>query len=392
MWKTSCRGSARFAVWWPLKHSCPATACDLLLKLTRPPSFRYWTFIKQEPGTENIDMYPAKRSPNANQKRLVCYRPLMVLFQQLCRFRLCDVLFAQKSSPKSLCKCDKLALLLAQLDLWHPPKNVGNILQRLCRFCNLVAPKHSYPATSCDLLLKLTRPPSFRYWTSIKQEPGTENIDMYPGERSPNANQKRLVCYRPLMVLFQQLCRFRLCDVLFAQKSSPKSLCKCDKLALLLAQLDLWHPPKNVENILQRLCRFCNLVATKHSYPATSCDLLLKLTRPPSFRYWTSIKQEPGTENIDMYPGERSPNANQKRLVCYLPLVVLFQQLCRFRLCDVLFAQKSSPKSLCKCDKLALLLAQLDLWHPPKNVGNILQRLCRFCNLMAANKLFVTCC
>ena len=126
------------------------------------------------------------------------------------------------------------------------------------------------------------------------------------------------------MVLFQQLCRCRLCDVLFAQKSSPKSLCKCDKLALLLAQLDLWQHPKIVENILPRLCRFCNLMAAKHSYPATACDLLLKLTRPPSFRYWTCIKQEPGTENIDVYPDERSPNANQKRLDCYLPLMVLF--------------------------------------------------------------------
>ena len=99
----------------------------------------------------------------------------------------------------------------------------------------------------------------------------------------------------------QQLCRFRLCDVLFAQKSSPKSLCKCDKLALLLAQLNLWQPPKNVESILPRLCRFCNLMAAKHSYPATAWDLLLKLTRPPSFRYRTCIKQEPGTENIDIY-------------------------------------------------------------------------------------------
>ena len=47
---------------------------------------RYWTCSKQEHGTENIKMYPEKRSP----KRLVCYLPLMVLFQQLCRFRLCD--------------------------------------------------------------------------------------------------------------------------------------------------------------------------------------------------------------------------------------------------------------------------------------------------------------
>ena len=295
----------------------------------------------------------------------------------------------RRALQSHFCKCDKLALLLAQLDLWQHPKNVENILPRLCRFCNLMAAKHTY--TVCDLLLKLTRPPSFRYWTCIKQEPGTENIDMYPEKRSLSANQKRLVCYRPLMVLFQQLCRFRLCDVLFAQKSSAKSLCKCDKLALLLAQLDLWQHPKNVENILPRLCRFCNLVAAKHSYPATACDLLLKLTRPPSFRYWTCIKQEPGTENIDMYPEEQSPNANQKRLVCYLALMVLFQQLCRFRLCDVLFAQKRFPKSLCKCDKLALLLAQLDLWQHPKNVENILPRLCRFCNLMAAKHTYTVC-
>ena len=212
----------------------------------------------------------------------------------------------------SFCKCDKLALLLAQLDLWQHPKNVENILPRLCRFCDLMAAKHSYPATACDLLLKLTRPPSFRYWTCIKQEPGTENIDMYPEEQSPNANQKRLVCYLALMVLFQQLCRFRLCDVLFAQKSSPKSLCKCDELALLLAQLDLWHPPKNVENILPRLCRVCNLMAAKHTY--TVCDLLLKLTRPPSFRYWTCIKQEPGTENIDMYPEKQYRKVEERHV------------------------------------------------------------------------------
>ena len=52
----------------------------------------------------------------------------MVLFQQLCRFRLCDVLFAQKSSPKSLCKCDKLALLLAQLDALASSQECGKHL------------------------------------------------------------------------------------------------------------------------------------------------------------------------------------------------------------------------------------------------------------------------
>ena len=212
----------------------------------------------------------------------------MVLFQQLCRFGLCDVLFAQKSTPNSLCKCDTLAFVLSQLNIWHPPKNAGNILPRLCRVCNLMDTKLSY--TACDLRLQLTRPPSFKDWTCIKQEPGTENIDMYPKKRPPNANQKSLVCYLPLMVLFKQLCRFRLCDVLLAQKSTPNSLCKCDTLAFVLSQLNLWHPPKNVGNILPRLCRVWNLKDATHSY--TACDLLLQLTRPPSFRYWTCIKQE----------------------------------------------------------------------------------------------------
>ena len=117
---------------------------------------RYWTCIKQEPGTENIDMYPKKRSPNANQKSLVCYLNVMGLFQQLCRFGLCDVLFAQRSTPNSLCKCDTLAFVLSQLNLWHPPKNAGNILPRLCRVWNLMDAKLSY--TACDLLLQLTRP------------------------------------------------------------------------------------------------------------------------------------------------------------------------------------------------------------------------------------------
>ena len=127
--------------------------------------------------------------------------------------------------------------------------------------------------------------------------------------------KKRLVCYLPLMVLFQQLCcvHARLCDVLFAQKSSPKSQCGCDKLLLVLAQPDLWHPPKNLRNILPRLCRVCNLMAAKHT--DTVCDLLLKLTRPPSFRYWTCITQEPGTENIDMSHENWSPKVEESTQV-----------------------------------------------------------------------------
>ena len=360
-------------VWNLMDVKLSYTACDLLLQLTRPPSFKDWTCIKQEPGTENIDMYPEKRSPNADQKSLVCYLTVMVLFQQLCRFGLCDVLFAQKSTPNSLCKCDTLAFVLSQLNLWHPPKNAGNILPRLCRVWNLMDAKLS--CTACDLLLQLTRPPSFKDWTCIKQEPGTENIDMYPEKRSPNADQKSLVCYLTVMVLFQQLCRFGLCDVLFAQKSTPNSLCKCDTLAFVLSQLNLWHPPKNAGNILPRLCRVCNLMDAKLSY--TACDLLLQLTRPPSFKDWTCIKQEPGTENIDMYPKKRSPNADQKSLVCYLTVMVLFQQLCRFRLCMSCLLRRA--------------LQSHSTWPLASNVGNILPRLCIVCSLVAAKHSYTVC-
>ena len=200
--------------------------------------------------------------------------PLNGPVQQLCRFRLCDVLFAQKSSPKSLCKCDKLALLLAQLDLWQHPKNVENILPRLCRFCNLMAAKHAY--TVCDLLLKLTRPPSFRYWNCIKSLALKTSTCII--RAVSKCEPKKASLLPPLNGPVQQLCRFRLCDVLFAQKSSPKSLCKCDRLALLLVQLDLWHPPKNVENILPRLCRLCNTCIIR---AASKCEPKKASLLPP---------------------------------------------------------------------------------------------------------------
>ena len=81
---------------------------------------------------------------------------------------------------------------------WPLASNVGNILPRLCIVCSLVASKHSY--TVCDLLLKLTRPPSFRYWTCIKQEPGTENIDMYPEKQSAKegATSWQMLVWGPL--------------------------------------------------------------------------------------------------------------------------------------------------------------------------------------------------
>ena len=363
------------------KHSY--TACDLLLQLTRPHHSRVWTCIKQEPGTENIDMYPEKRSLNANQKSLVCYLTVMVLFQQLCRFGLCDVLFAQKSTPNSSCKCDTLAFVLSQLNLWHPPKNGGNILPRLCRVWNLMDAKLSY--TACDLLLQLTRPHHSSIGLASNKSLALKTSTCILEKRSPNADQKSLVCYLSVMVLFQQLCRFRLCMSCLLRRALQTHHVNVTHWLLSCLNLTFGILPRMGETSCQGFGRVWNLMAAKHFlyclWPAAEAYN----------RYWTCIKQEPGTENIDMYPKKRSPNANQKSLVCYLPLMVLFKQVCRFRLCDVLLAQKSTPNSLCKCDTLAFVLSQLNLWHPPKNAGNILPRLCRVWNLMDAKLSYTAC-
>ena len=79
------------------------TVCDQLVKPTMPPSFRYWTCIKQEPGTENFNTCRKNPSPKADQQWLFSFTyPSMVLFQQLCLFHatLCDFLVVEKNSPK----------------------------------------------------------------------------------------------------------------------------------------------------------------------------------------------------------------------------------------------------------------------------------------------------
>ena len=67
--------------------------------------------------------------------------------------------------------------------------------------------------------------------------------------------------------------------------SSSRNCWKCNRLYQWLFNVDDFAIAKvplvfsqDVENILPRLCRVCNLMDTKHSY--TACDLLLQLTRP----------------------------------------------------------------------------------------------------------------
>ena len=126
------------------------------------------------------------------------------------------------------------------------------------------------------------------------------------------------------------------------RRTLQKSYFGSDKLPLVLAQLELWH-------ILPRLCKVCNLVAAiiQTFLHHTVCDQLVKPTMPPSFRYWTCIKQEPGTENFNTCRKNPSPKADQQWLFSFTyPSMVLFQQLCLFHatLCDFLVVEKNSPK------------------------------------------------
>ena len=62
--------------------------------------------------------------------------------------------------------------------------------------------------------------------------------------------------------------------------------CAIAKVQVVLTQLELWHPPKNVVKILLRLCRVYNLVAaiSQTFLHYTVCYLLVKPAMPTSFR------------------------------------------------------------------------------------------------------------
>ena len=197
--ETPCQSPAEFAILLP-NNSIPVVDPKWLKAFI----IQLKTCIKPDPGT-----WQPRHSPKGIWALLDCFgtvlrwskwelfsswRPVPTAAPCPCQTEWCRVCSEELS---------KVKMWTGQIGscLWHPPKNVGNILPRLCIVCSLVAAKHSY--TVCDLLLKLTRPPSLNFWTYIKQEPGTENIDMHPEKQSSNANQKRLVCYLPLMVLFQ---------------------------------------------------------------------------------------------------------------------------------------------------------------------------------------------
>jgi len=62
--------------------------------------------------------------------------------------------------------------------------------------------------------------------------------------------------------------------------------CAIAKVQVVLTQLELWHPPKNVVKILLTLCRVYNLVAaiSQTFLHYTVCYLLVKPAMPTSFR------------------------------------------------------------------------------------------------------------
>ena len=153
MQETSCRGSAEFAIWWTpnipiLLVTCCCSLQGLIIQGLDLHQTRAWHWKHRHVSWKAVSKCgPQKPSLLPQRNGSV---PTAV------PLRTCDVLFAQKSTPNSLCKCDTLAFVLSQLNLWHPPKNAGNILPRLCRVWNLMDAKLSY--TACDLLLQLTRP------------------------------------------------------------------------------------------------------------------------------------------------------------------------------------------------------------------------------------------
>ena len=246
----------------------------------------------------------------------------------------------RRSLQKSYLGSDQMPVVLAQLELWH-------ILPRIRKVCNLVAAtiQTFLHYTVCDPLVKPTMPPSFRYWTCIKQEPGTENFNTCRKNASPKADQHWLVSLHIPQWSCSNSCASSMphsvISWLLKELSKSRNL-GSDQMPVVLAQLELWH-------ILPRIRKVCNLVAAtiQTFLHYTVCDPLVKPTMPPSFRHWTCIKQEPGIENFNTCRKNASPKADPHWLFSFTyPSMVLFQQLCLFHatLCDFLIVEKNSPK------------------------------------------------
>ena len=151
MGETSCQGFAEFEIWWTpnfpiLLVTCCCSLQGLIIQVLDLHQTRAWHWKHRHVSWKTVSKCGPKKPSLLPQRNgpVPTAVPLQTVY----------VLFAQKSTPNSSCKCDTLAFVLSQLNLWHPPKNGGNILPRLCRVWNLMAAKHSY--TVCDLLLKLT--------------------------------------------------------------------------------------------------------------------------------------------------------------------------------------------------------------------------------------------
>ena len=295
--------------------------CSTAAEFLRQKSFmaatsynRYWTCSKQEPGTENIDMYPEKQSSNANQKRLP---PLNGLVPRgvPCPCQTVWCLACSEELFKLIMWMWQIASCLVSTSPLASSPECGKHLAEALHSLQSGGRQTFLSCYACDLLLKLARPPSSGIGLASNKSLALKISLCIPKKQSPNANQKRLVCYLPLMVLFPRgvPCPCQTVWCLACSEELFKLIMWMWQIAsCLVSTSPLASSPECGKHLAEAL-HSLQSGGRQTFLSCYACDLLLKLTRPPSSNFWTSIKQEPSTENIVMYREKSSLQMRTKK-------------------------------------------------------------------------------
>ena len=245
------------------------------------------------------------------------------------------------------CAIAKVQVVLTQLELWHPPKNVVKILLGLCRVYNLVAAisQTFLHYTVCYLLVKPAMPTSFRHWTCIKQEPGTENFNTCRKNPSPKADQQWLFSFTyPSMVLLKQLCLLHatLCDFLIVEKNSLKVVFWIWQIASCLGSTwTLAHLAEALQSFQSGGCHNSDISPLYRLWPASQAynASIIQVLELDQTRAWHWKLQHLSEKSV-------SESGPTMAISFTYPSMVLFQQLCLFHatLCDFLIVEKNSLK------------------------------------------------